>query len=86
MATVATFLDDVTALAESGTDLLGDAKEFSLDSHAIPTDRVAAFFKIFQRFRVAFPAFFRKDHGFLLGSRLVIGMAGHAMDSLLGVL
>jgi len=85
MAAVAPFLDGVTALAESGTDFLGDAEELSLGSHAIPTDRVATFLKIFQRFGVAFSTFFRKDHGFLLGGRLVVSMAGHAMDPLLGV-
>jgi len=62
MAAVAPFLNDMTAFTESGTDLMGDAEELSLDSHAIPADRVAAFPKIFQRFGVALSASFRKDH------------------------
>jgi len=85
MAAVAPFLNDMTAFTESGTDLMGDAEELSLDSHAIPADRVAAFLKIFQWFGVAFSAFFRKDHGFLFGGRLVIDMAGHAVDALPGM-
>jgi len=85
MAAVALFLDDVAALAEGGADFLGYAEILSLDAHAIPTDRVAAFPKLFQRFGVAFPAFFREDHGFLLKSGLVVDMAGHAVDALSGM-
>jgi len=85
MAAVALFLDDVAALAEGGADFLGYAEILSLDAHAIPTDRMAAFLKLLQRFGVAFSTFFREDHGFLLGSCLVVDMASHAMDALLGV-
>jgi hypothetical protein len=47
---------------------------------------MAALAKFLQLFGVTFPAFFRKDHGFLFGGRLVVDMAGHAMDALLGML
>jgi hypothetical protein len=86
MAAVAPFLDNMTALAESDSDFLRDPEELSLGSHTVPADRVPAVLKVFQGFGVAFPAFFRKDHGFLLGGHLVVYMAGHAMNALLGVL
>ena len=81
MAAVAPLLDDMTALAESASDFLRDAEKLPLGSHAVPTDRVAAFLKVFQGFGMAFPAFFRKDHGLLFSGRLVIGMAGHAVNA-----
>jgi hypothetical protein len=86
MATVAPFLNDMTALAKSRADFLGYAEILSLDAHAIPADRVAAFLKLFQRFGVALPAFFREDHGLLLRGHLVVHMAGHAVDALPGML
>jgi hypothetical protein len=42
MATIASFLDTVAALAKSGTDLLRNAEVFSLNSHSIKTNRMAA--------------------------------------------
>jgi hypothetical protein len=85
MATVTPFLDDVAALAKGRADLLGDAQIFSMDAHPFPSKRMATFPKFFQLLRVTVSASFGKDHGFLLGCSLVVHMAGHTVDSLLGM-
>jgi hypothetical protein len=86
MTTVAPFLNDVATLTEGGTDFLRNGQVFALNPHPVPADRVTAFLELRQLLRVAFPAFLRKDHGLLLGGDLVINMAGHTVNSSLGVL
>jgi hypothetical protein len=81
VAAVASFLDDMTAFTESGTDLLRDTEVFPLDSHPFEADGMTALPKIGQFLFMAFPAFFREDHGLLFGSGLVVDVAAHAMDS-----
>ena len=86
MATVTFILDAVTALAEGGPDFLGDGKIFPLNLHAVEPDGVTSFPKFRQLFRMASPAFFRKDHGLLLGGGLMVNVTGDAVDPVLGVL
>ena len=85
MATVTLFLNAVASLAKGRTDLLRDAKVFSLDSHAVKPDRMTAVAKFLQLFFVTLAAFIRKDQGLLIGSCLVVDMAGYAMDPFLCV-
>ncbi len=85
MAAVALFLNAVAALAEGRTDLLRDAKVFSLNSHAVKPNGMTALAKLLQLFFVTLPAFIRKDQGLLFGSCLVVDVAGHAMDPFLCV-
>jgi hypothetical protein len=85
MATVTSFLDAVAALAKGGTDLLGNGEIFSLNSHSIKTNRMAAHSELLQLLFVALPAFFRKDHGFLFRCGLVIDVTTHTMDVILCV-
>jgi hypothetical protein len=85
MATVALFLNAVAALAEGRTDLLRDAKVFSLNSHAVKPDGMTALAKLLQLFGMALSTFIREDQGLLFGSCLVVDMAGHAMDPFLCV-
>jgi hypothetical protein len=86
MAAIAAFLDDVATLTEGRPDFLGDPEVFPLAPHPVPPDRVAALFELLQLLGMAFPAFIREDHGFLLKGSLVVNVAGHAMDALLGML
>jgi hypothetical protein len=86
VATIASFLNDVAAFAEGGTDLLRDAKVLPLSPHAIPPEGMAALAEFLDLSGMAFCALFRKNHGLLLGSRLVIDVTGDAMDTVLRVL
>jgi hypothetical protein len=86
MATVTFFLNDVAALTEGGADLLRNGEIFPMGAHAIPAYRVTAFPKLLYRLGMAFPAFFRKDHGLLVRSSLMVDVAGHTVDALLGML
>ena len=83
MATVASFLDDVAAFAEGGADLLRTTEVFSLNSHSIKPNRMAALAEPLQLFGMALSTFFWKDHGLLFGGCLMVNMAGHTMDPLL---
>jgi hypothetical protein len=47
---------------------------------------MAAFPESFELLRMAFSAFFWKDHRLLVRSSLMVNVAGHAMDPLLGML
>ena len=82
MTTVAPFLDDMTAFAESRADFLRYAEIFPLDSHSVESDRVTALSKIGQLLLVTLSAFFRKDHGLLFGGCLMIDVAGDAVNTL----
>jgi hypothetical protein len=73
----------MAAFTEGSTDLLRNTEIFSLNSHPVEADGMAALPEICQFFFMALPTFFRKDHGLLFGSYLVIDMAGHTMDTLL---
>jgi hypothetical protein len=86
MATVALFLNHVATLAEGCADLLRDAQIFSLNSHSIKPDRMAALPELFQLLGMALPAFFREDPRLLLGGCLMVDVAGHAMDAFFGML
>jgi hypothetical protein len=86
MATVTFILDAVTALAEGGPDFLRDGKIFPLNLHAVEPDGVTSFPEFRQLLGMAFPAFFWKDHGLLVGGCLMVDVAGDAMDPVLGVL
>jgi len=85
MATVTPFLNHVTTLAESGPNLLWDAEILSLDSHSVKPNRVTALSELLQLFFMAFPAFFRENHGLLIRSSLVVDVAGDTMDPILCV-
>ncbi len=85
MAAVAFILNAVTALAEGGSDFLGDGEIFPLNLHPVEPDGVASLPKFRQLLRMASPAFFRKNHGLLLGGGLMVDVTGDAVDSVLGV-
>jgi len=69
----------MTSLTEGSTNLLRDGEVFSLDSHSLKPDRVAAHSKLLQFLFVTFSAFFGEDHRFLVGSELMIDVTGHTM-------
>jgi hypothetical protein len=86
VTTVTSLLDTVTALAEGSTNLLRDAEVFPLNSHSVKPDGMTSSSKLIQLLRMALTAFFRKDHGLLIGSGLVVDVTGHTMDPVLCVL
>jgi hypothetical protein len=81
MAAVASFLDNMTAFAEGCPDFLGDAQIFPVNPHSIPSHGMATLLKLCKFLFVALPALFREDHGFCFKRRLMIRMAGDAVDS-----
>ncbi|OGP94447.1 MAG: hypothetical protein A2157_01475 [Deltaproteobacteria bacterium RBG_16_47_11] len=83
VAAITPFLDTVTALTEGGSDFLRNAKILSLNSHSIKPYRMPAILKFFQLLRVALTAFFRKNHGLLLGSGLVVDVASNTVNPIL---
>ena len=83
---IAPFLDDMAPLAKSSPDFLRDTQVFSLNSHSIKRDGMAALPILFQLLRMTRPTFFRKNHGLLLSGRLVVNVAGHALNTLPGML
>jgi len=85
MAAIAPFLDDMAALAKSGADFCGNGEILPLTPHPLPGYGMPAPAEFFHLFGMTFPAFLRKDHGFLFRSHLVVDMAGHAVDALLGM-
>ncbi len=86
VATVTSFFDNMAALAEGGPDFLRNAQIFSLNSHSIKPDGMAALPELLQLLGMAFPALVGENHGFRLISSLVIGMTGDAVYSILGML
>jgi len=86
VTTVAPFLDDMTAFAESRADFLGDPEVFPVASHAVPPDGVAAVPKLLHLFLVTLPALFGKNHRLLFGGGLVVDMTRDAMNAILGML
>jgi hypothetical protein len=85
VAVIAPFLDTVTALTESGSDFLRNAKVLSLNPHSIKRDRMATLPEFFQLVFVTLSARFWKDHGFLLGGGLMVNVAGDAMNPVFSV-
>jgi hypothetical protein len=83
MTAITPFLDAVTAFTESGSDFLRNAKILSLNAHPIKPYRMPAILKFFQLLRMALTTFFRKNHGLLIRSSLVVDMAGDAIDPIL---
>jgi hypothetical protein len=85
VAAITSLLDDMATLAEGGADLLRNGKVFSLNPHSIKPDRMAALPELCKLLLVAFSTFFRKDHSFLFRGCLMVDVAGHTMDTLLGM-
>jgi len=85
VATVTSFFDDVAALAELGADFLRNAQVFSLNSHSLKRDGMAALPELLQLLGMAFPALVGENHGFLPISGLVVGVTGDAVYPILGV-
>jgi hypothetical protein len=86
VAAVTSFFDDVATLAEWGADFLRNAQVFSLNSHSLKRDGMAALPELLQLLGMAFPALIGENHGFRPISGLVIGMTGDAVHSILGML
>ena len=86
VATVTSFFDDVAALAEWGADFLRDAQVFSMNSHSLKRDGMAALPELLQLLGMALPALVRENHGFRHVSGLVVGVTGDAVYSILGML
>jgi hypothetical protein len=82
MATVTSFLNAMTSLTKSCPDFLRDGEIFSLYSHSLKPDGMAAPFELLQFLFVALPTFIRENHRLLFRGRLVIDMTGHAMNAL----
>ncbi len=81
MTAITSLLDDMASFTKGGPDFLGDGKVFSLDSHPLKPDGMAALPEFCQFLLVALPAFLGKDHGFLFGRKLMVNVTGHAMDT-----
>jgi hypothetical protein len=62
MAAVASFLDCVTAFAESRTNLLRNTKVLSLDAHALKANGMPAHAELRKLFFVAFSTFVGENH------------------------
>ena len=86
MAAVTSFLNDVAALAKSGTDLLRNAQVFPMSAHSLPTQGMPAFAKLFQLLWMTFPAFIWENHGFRFIGGLMVGVAGDAAGGTLRIL
>ena len=86
VAAVTSFFDDVATLAELGANFLRNSQVFSLNSHSLKRDGMAALPEFLQFLAVAFPTFIGKNHGFLPIGRLVVGMTGDAVHPILGML
>src|SRR4030042_2162162 len=86
VAAVTSFFDDVTTLAELGADFLRNAQVFSLNSHSIKRDGMAALSELFQLLGMAFPALVGENHGFRPISGLVACGTRDAVYPFLGML
>ena len=86
VAAVASFFDQVAAFAESGADFLRNAQVFSLNSHSLKRDGMAALPELLQLLSMAFAALIGKNHGFRPISGFVIGVTSDAVYSILGML
>jgi hypothetical protein len=86
VAAVASLLDNMAALTEGCPDFLGDAQIFPVNPHSIPSHGMATLLKLCKFLFVALPALFREDHRFRLKCRLVVRVAGDAVNPFLRML